>query len=149
MRSRQDGFTLVELLAVLVVLAIAAGVSAAHLGTRHSGEVLQAAAHELASRCRAARAAAIRRASDQTVIIDMAHRLVRAGNDVPPLRIADTISVSSQTSATEQRSPSVAGIRFFPNGASTGGKVRLETGRQAYEVRVNWLTGRVVVERAS
>src|SRR5262245_34194291 len=76
MRSRQDGFTLVELLAVLVVLALVAGVAATHLGTRHSGEVLQAAAHELASRCRAARAAAIRRASDQTVIIDMANRLV-------------------------------------------------------------------------
>jgi general secretion pathway protein H len=83
------------------------------------------------------------------VIIDMANRLVMAGKNIPPLRIADTISVSSQTSATEQRSPSVAGIRFFPNGASTGGKVRLETGRQAYEVRINWLTGRIVVERAS
>jgi general secretion pathway protein H len=149
MRPRQNGFTLVELLAVLVVLAIAAGVAAAHLGPRHSAEVLQASTHELASLCRAARAAAIRQASDRTVVIDMANRLVTAGKDAAPLRIAETISISSQTSATEQRSPSVAGIRFFPNGTSTGGKIRLETGRQAYEVRVNWLTGRVVVERAS
>lgn len=148
MRSRQDGFTLVELLAVLAVLAILTGVAATHLGGRHGGSVLQATAHELASRCRAARAAAIRGASDQTVVIDMEKRLVTAGAGVPPLKIADTISVHSDTSAAERRAPNVGGVRFFPNGASTGGKIRLETGRQAYEVRINWLTGRVVVERA-
>jgi general secretion pathway protein H len=147
MRSRQDGFTLVELLAVLLVLAIVAGMAATRLGARHSSDILQATAYELASRCRAARTAAIREASEQTVLIDMANRVVTAGGRAS-LRIADTVSVSSQTSATEQRAPRVAGIRFFPNGQSTGGKIRLETGRQAYEVRVNWLTGRVAVERA-
>jgi len=149
MRSRQEGFTLIELLAVMVVLAIAAGMVAARLGGRYSGDVLQATAYELASRCRAARAAAIRGASEQTVVVDMANRVVTAGGNTAPFKIADTVSVSSQTSATEQRAPRIAGIRFFPNGQSTGGKIRLETGRQAYEVRVNWLTGRVAVERVS
>jgi general secretion pathway protein H len=155
MRARhegsREGFTLVELLAVLVVLALVAGLAAARLGARQGGAELQAAAHELASRFRAARAAAIRQATDRTVVIDMTYRVVTAGKDVPSLRFADTISVYSETSATERRTQKVAGIRFFPNGASTGGKVRLETGlgngRQAYEVRVNWLTGRVAVER--
>jgi general secretion pathway protein H len=146
MRSRQDGFTLIELLAVLVVLAIVAGMAATRLGARHGGDTLQAAAYELASRCRAARAAAVRGASEETVTIDMANRVVTASGTAP-LRIADTVSVSSETSTTEQRAPRIAGIRFFPNGQSTGGKIRLETGRQAYEVRVNWLTGRVAVER--
>jgi general secretion pathway protein H len=149
MRSRQDGFTLVEILAVLVVLAIVGAVAAASLSARRGGDVLQATAYELASRYRAARAAAIRHAASRTVVIDMARRQVSAGVDIAPLRIPDTVSVTSQMSASEQRAPKSAGIRFLPNGASTGGKVRLETGRQAYEVRVNWLTGRVVVERVS
>jgi general secretion pathway protein H len=150
MRARQAGFTLVELLAVLVVLALVAGLVATQLGPRHGGAALEAAAHELASRCRAARAAAIRQAETRRVVIDMANRVVTAGPDVPPFRIAETVSITSETSAAEQQGGgTVAGIRFFPNGASTGGKVRLETGRQAYEVRVNWLTGRVVVERVS
>jgi general secretion pathway protein H len=71
------------------------------------------------------------------------------GAGVPPFRIAETIGIASETSAGERHGEKVAGIRFFPNGTSTGGKVRLETGRQVYEVRVNWLTGRVVVERIS
>lgn len=149
MRTRQAGFTLVELLAVLVVLALVVGLAATQLGTRHGGAALEAAAHEIASRCRAARAAAIRQAASRTVVIDMGRRTVTAGNDVPPFTIPDTVSVTSETSVAEQQGRTVAGIRFFPNGASTGGRVRLETGRQAYEVRVNWLTGRVAVERVS
>jgi general secretion pathway protein H len=146
MQSREQGFTLIELLAVLVVLAIVVGAAAAHLGGRHRGEVLQATAYELASRCRAARLAAIRHASDQMVIIDVANRLVTVGKNGPPLRIPEAVGVFSRTSAAEQRSQGVVGIRFLPNGGSTGGEIRLEAGRQAYVVRVNWLTGRVVVE---
>jgi len=142
-----SGFTLVEVLAVLVVLALVVGLAATQLGTRHGGAALEAAAHEIASRCRAARAAAIRQAESRAVVIDMGTRVVTAGADVPPFRIAESIGVTSETSAAERQGGKVAGIRFFPNGASTGGKVRLETERQAYEVRVNWLTGRVVVER--
>jgi general secretion pathway protein H len=146
-RKRDQGFTLVELLAVLVVLAIAAGLVAAQFGSRRSADALQTAAHELASRLRAARTAAIRQASTRSVVIDVAGRRVTAGPDIAPLTIAETISIASQTSASERRGAASIGIRFFPNGASTGGKIRLETGRQAYEVRVNWLTGRVAVER--
>jgi len=147
--GRQAGFTLVELLAVLVVLALAAGVVATQFGGRQGGAALEVAAHEIASRCRAARTAAIRQAESRVVMIDMASRVVTAGADVPALKIAETVSITSETSASEQRGGRMAGIRFFPNGASTGGKIRLETGRQAYEIRVNWLTGRVVVERVS
>ena len=145
--GRQDGFTLVEVLAVLVVLALVVGLAATQLGTRQGGAALEAAAHEIASRCRAVRAAAIRQAESRSVVIDMASRVVTGGTDMPSFRIAQTIGITFEASAGEQRGQRIAGIRFFPNGASTGGKVRLEAERQAYEVRVNWLTGRVVVER--
>jgi general secretion pathway protein H len=147
-RACEAGFTLIELLAVLVVLAIGLGLAVTFLGGRYAGDALQATAQEIASRCRAARMAAIRQASEQSVVIDMGNRVVTAGAHAPPLRIPETVSISSHTSAMEQSALRVAGIRFFPNGASTGGRIRLETGRQAYEVRVNWLTGRVAVERA-
>jgi general secretion pathway protein H len=146
-RSRQQGFTLIELLAVLVVLALATGLVAARFTTRHDAEALQLTAHELASRLRAARTAAIRQAADRIVVIDTASRMVTAGKDIAPLKISHAIGIASQTSATERRTAASAGIRFFANGASTGGSIRLQTGRQAYEVRVNWLTGRVAVER--
>ena len=148
MRGRQSGFTLIEMIAVLLVLAILAGFVGVRLRPG-SSDALQATAHELASRCRAARASAIRRGADQTVVIDLANRMVSAGNAAQPLQIPATITVITDTSAAEQRSQAIAGVRFHPNGSSTGGMVRLESGRKAYEIRVNWFTGRVSVEAAS
>ena len=148
MRGRQSGFTLIEMIAVLLVLAILAGFVGVRL--RPGGnDALQATAHELASRCRAARASAIRRGADQTVVIDLANRTVSAGNAGQPLQIPATITVLTDTSAAEQRSQAIAGVRFHPNGSSTGGTIRLESGKKAYEVRINWFTGRVSVEAAS
>jgi general secretion pathway protein H len=149
MQDRQSGFTLIEIVAVLMVLAIVAGLVGARMGARSGSESLQATAYEFASRCRAARAKAIRRGSDQTVVIDLANRVVSAGEEASPLSIPATITILTDTSSSEQRSKSVAGIRFHPNGSSTGGIVRLEAGRRAYEIRVNWFTGRVSVEAAS
>ncbi len=39
------------------------------------------------------------------------------------------------------------GIRFLPNGQSSGGAVTLSRGDLAYQVSVNWLTGGVTVAR--
>lgn len=148
MHDRESGFTLVEIIAVVMVLAIMAGLVGARLGPR-SSDALQITAYEFASRCRAARAKAIRRGADQTVVIDLANRVVSAGEEGLELNIPATITILTDTSAAEQRSQAVAGIRFHPNGSSTGGVVRLEAGRKAYEIRVNWFTGRVSVEAAS
>jgi general secretion pathway protein H len=146
MRSRQNGFTLIELLAVLVVLAVVMGAAATRIGFGRGGDILQSTAYEIASRCRAARAAAIRHGSDRTVVIDLANRRVDVDGG-RPLSIPGTIAIRADTSAGEQLSSSVAGIRFHPNGSSSGGMLRLEAGNRAYTVRVNWFTGRVLVER--
>ena len=36
-------------------------------------------------------------------------------------------------------------IRFFPDGTSTGGRLRISLGERAYEVRVDWITGAVAL----
>jgi general secretion pathway protein H len=148
-RAHQDGFTLIEVLAVVMVLAIVAGLATARFVAGHGGDALQVAAYELASRCRAARANAIRRGSSEVVLIDLATRMVATDRERAPLIIPAAVTIRSETSASERRSQSITGIRFFPTGASTGGTVRLETGTHAYEIRVNWFTGRVDVERTS
>jgi general secretion pathway protein H len=149
MSGRQSGFTLIELLVVLVLLAAVAGIASARIAGGRAADVLQATAYEIASRCRAARTAAIRHGSQHVVEIDLANRTVRADGGAKEVGIPASIAIRSETSASERRSPSVAGIRFLPDGSSTGGTVTLEAGHRAYVVRVNWFTGRVVVERKS
>jgi prepilin-type N-terminal cleavage/methylation domain-containing protein len=56
MQARQGGFSLIEVIAVLLVLAIVTGLAGVRLHPGGGSDALQATAHELASRCRAARA---------------------------------------------------------------------------------------------
>lgn len=143
----QQGFTLIEMIVVLLVLAMIAGMASARFSVRSGADSLQAIAYEVASRCRAARTGAVRAGADQVVTIDLASR-VMAGGEKEPLEIPQPISIVAETSAAERPSASVAAVRFLPNGSSTGGMVRLASGGQAYEIRINWFTGRVSVEAA-
>jgi len=149
MREREHGFTLIELIVVLLVLAIGAGLVRMQFGVGRASDVLQATAYQVASRCRAARLAAIRRGTPAMVLIDLANRTVRSDGGRAPVGVPPNIAIHAQTSRGEQLSPSVAGIRFLPDGSSSGGTLRLEAGPRAYEIRVNWFTGRVSVERMS
>ncbi|MHB8679717.1 MAG: GspH/FimT family pseudopilin, partial [Rudaea sp.] len=47
---------------------------------------------------------------------------------------------SEQTSATSGR------IRFFPDGASTGGHISVRLGEREWRINVSWLTGAVTRE---
>jgi len=38
-------------------------------------------------------------------------------------------------------------VRFFPDGAATGGRVRLLANGAGWDVDVRWLTGEVVMQR--
>jgi general secretion pathway protein H len=143
--GRQHGFTLIEMLLVLVVLALVAAMTTARFGASNATENLQGTAQEIASRYRAARSGAVRGGNDQIVLIDLAER-VMTGGDRAPLHIPPAFSILAETSATERPSPSVAAVRFLPNGSSTGGMVRLASVSEAYEIRINWFTGRVSVE---
>ena len=45
------------------------------------------------------------------------------------------------TARSELTSETAGGIRFYPDGGSTGGNVRLEANGRIYRVNVTWLTG--------
>jgi general secretion pathway protein H len=143
----QQGFTLVEMLLVLLVLALTAGMATARLGGRNADDSLQGVAYEMASRFRGARTAAMRSGADRVVLIDLAERVISGGDRSPP-QIPRTFDIVAETSAAERPAASVAAVRFLPNGSSTGATVRLASGSQVYEISISWFTGRVSVEAA-
>ena len=150
MQARQSGFTLVEVIAVLLVLAILAGLAGVRLRPGGGSDALQATAHELASRCRAARAAAIRRGADQIVVIDIAGRVVSGSEAARPLSHPRDHHHPDRhqrgREALASRSPASAST---PTAARRGAWSAWKSGRKAYEIRVNWFTGRVSVEAAT
>ncbi|WP_316182553.1 MULTISPECIES: GspH/FimT family pseudopilin [unclassified Bradyrhizobium] len=136
------GFTLVEMLAVLVILALAAAAAVPML-SRGTGTVsLDAATGELASALRATRAAAIVQNRVMTLSVDVDRRTF--GSEVVSSRsFAPQIQAKLTYAAATQSEPAVGGFRFFPDGSSTGGDLSLELGGREVRLCVGWLTGTV------
>jgi general secretion pathway protein H len=141
--SGAAGFTLIELLVVMVILGMAMVAVSAVYRTPSGGLQLKAAARLTAARLRDLRAAAMATGKERVAMIDVGSRQIRFSDGRAPLALDRSISVVVTAAESEKPSASVAGVRFFPNGSSTGATIVLRSERQGYEVRINWLTGRV------
>jgi general secretion pathway protein H len=141
--SCNAGFTLIELLAVMVVIGLAIVAVSTFSRSPSSGLKVKAAAQLAASRLRDLRASALATSSERRAVIDVESRAIRFGDGRAPLQLDRSIAVAVTGAESESRTSRMAGVRFFPNGSSTGATITLRSQRQAYEVRINWLTGRV------
>jgi general secretion pathway protein H len=137
------GFTLFEVLATLAIMAIVLSSVAISLGSTSARTELKTSALSIASRLRDLRATAIMTGTDQVAGFDVARRSVWIADGRPSIVFNRDIEMSATGAADEQASDTQARLRFFPNGSSTGLTLGLSRERQLYEVRVNWLTGRV------
>lgn len=139
----QRGFTLVELLVVLVVVGLIAALATPRFHRAMPGLRLETTSGELAAALRHSRAEAIRSNRDTALDVDLAARSFRPSDAVRATAIADGIAVEVVSAAGEAPADDVARIRFFPDGTSTGGRITLAGGGRSVSVTVDWLTGRV------
>lgn len=138
------GFTVIELLAVLVLLSLAVGAVAVKLGDRGSKSI-RTIAEQAAVKFRDARISAMEVGEEETVLIDVTHHRIASPHDRDPLVVDEKTRLAITAAASERVSGGTVAIRFFPNGQSTGGTLTLERNGEAHEVRINWFTGRITV----
>lgn len=138
------GFTLIELLVVMAVIGILLTIATPIFRRALPGAELDSSSREIASVLREARSLAIRTNQETGVVFDV-EELSFAVAGGPPQRLGGRITLALTTSASEQVSNSVGGIRFFPDGTSTGGRITLSGANRVRFVVVDWLTGGVEI----
>jgi general secretion pathway protein H len=106
---------------------------------------LQAYALEAATLLMADRNAAIRRRGDVATLVDARSRALRSGATAQTLRIPDDVRFDAVLPQTCRHRAALPSISFFADGMSCGGSIALTRLDTAYEIRVNWLTGRVEI----
>ena len=143
-KSTRRGFSLLEVLLVLVLAGILMGVVATSLS---DGPVLRKSAREVASSLRHARSIAILQQKPVVWSMNIQSRefWVKGRNKGAKRDFHDSISARINTAASELVSSKQGNIRFFPDGSSTGGSVELTAREQTYKVNVEWISGRVSV----
>ena len=138
----EAGFTLLELIVVLVIVALAIAVALPNAEFSRRGLSLRSAAIDLASAMGTARAQAIRNSRDAFVTIDPNGRRFAAEGQTRPHPLPRDLTMSLDVPAGEQTAEGRAVVRFRPDGSSSGARVILRQRRQTASVTVDWLTGR-------
>jgi len=142
---RNAGFTLLE---IIVVLVIGVAIYAVLLGVPMrgtSGAELKAAARTLASGLRQAQTTAMATRRDAVLKVDLESREFLLPGEKEPRKLPGHVDLKLFTAQSEVESERVGGIRFYPDGSSTGGRITVSAGERKYLVDVDWLTGRVHV----
>ena len=139
------GFTLVELMVVLVVIGLMLSLAPAALTRALPGLAFKSSAEDIAAGFRDARGLAIRDNQDSVVLFNVDEGSYRVGEAETATLLDKSFKLALQTAQSEQIDDPVAGIRFFPDGTSTGGRVTLTHGEESLYINVDWLTGRVEI----
>jgi general secretion pathway protein H len=143
---RASGFTLVELIVVLVIAALLMALVGTSISRSVSGAEMRNAARKLASSLRYTRTHAILVKSEQVFLVDTENNSYTAP-DREPVELPEGMNVQMTTARSELTSENVGGIRFYPDGGSTGGRVLLEANKRVYRINVAWLTGETSIQR--
>lgn len=143
--DRENGFTLLEMVCVLALIAMMAAVLLPFIPHQTSRSRLQAYALQTATLLKADRNAAIRRGADVSTLVDTASRSIRSGATADTIRIPDDVRFDALLPQTCNRRAALSTISFFASGMSCGGAIALTRLDAGYEIRVNWLTGRIEI----
>ncbi|MBV8505665.1 MAG: type II secretion system protein [Acetobacteraceae bacterium] len=127
-RRDEAGFTLIEMIVVIAIVALIAGLVLMRQPWTSAGFEREATQRALADALRLAHSRAITQGRNVAVLTGAAGFSVDGG-PVRPLPAHQTLSASH--------------IVFMPDGGSSGGTIMLASGQKRIVVTVNWLTGRV------
>lgn len=137
MVNAQRGFTLLEMLVVIVLISIAAGLVGFGLqqGLRAAKE--RQAVGQVVEALRSTRARAIVSGTTESTVFDLRNLSVQAPGRPKkywPAGLQVTLHTAEQAGAV---------VDFYPDGSSTGGHVLLANGSRRWRIDIGWLTGSV------
>ena len=141
---RVKGFTLLEMLVVIMIIAVIAAVSGLNLPGRDDAN-LESVAKILMADLRYERSRALVKGADTGIIIDVSAGTYFSQDATVrksfPEKISVTIVVDEKSISGTQGK-----IAFYPDGSSSGGKVQLSKNNRTLEVLTSWLNGYVTIQ---
>ena len=142
---RSGGFSLIELVAVMVLIALVFAMVSLSFSKSLSSAKVQAASRNLVAALRYTRGQAIVRGKSASLELDVENnRYMAPGRQV--VNLPANMRMSLLTADNEVTGRSSGRIRFFPDGASTGGHISIDMGSEEWRINVDWLTGAVTRE---
>jgi len=126
----------------MVMIGLLFTIAAVSVGRSISGAEIRNAHRAVTAGLRHTRGQAIVQREQQVFLVDAdANTWKAAGESETPL--PEGMAITLNTARSELTGENAGGIRFFPDGASTGGSVVLSAGEREWHITVGWLTGEI------
>lgn len=139
------GFTLLEMIVVLLIIATAATLLGTSVVGRLDSVRVATAARDLTAALRYTRSQAILQRQEQFLELDLESRsYVTPGRSA--VQLPEALELKLLTASSEVSSDKLGRIRFFSDGGSTGGRITLIAGEREWKVNVSWLTGEIELD---
>ena len=145
---RQQGFSLLELVVVIVIIGLAYTLLPKMVFSGVSGAELRSNARAVATGLRLTRDTAINTRREAVMSVDLENRQFTVQNDSTVHKLNELLDVKLYTSQADLITDKMGSIRFYPDGSSNGGRVTVAAAGRGFDVDVDWLTGRVTIKDA-
>ncbi|NLD15335.1 MAG: prepilin-type N-terminal cleavage/methylation domain-containing protein [Gammaproteobacteria bacterium] len=134
------GFTLLETLVVLAILSLALTLVVPAV-SRGLGTSLDDIARQLHTALRETRSQAVSSQRSLLFVLDVPGHAYQIGSQ-PQRSIPQEFALHVRT-ARQELHGGRAGIRFYPDGSATGGRVGVSQDDETIWLEIDWLTGRI------
>lgn len=145
METPQTGFSLIELLVVMGILALSLTLVPPMLGNAIDSSEIRNTARTLAAGLRYGRSQAVTSRNETAFTIDVQNRKFSVADRQKTLELPDQARIKLITAESEKLSEHEGAVRFFPDGSSTGGQIILAWKESEYNIDINWLTGGITI----
>jgi general secretion pathway protein H len=142
------GFSLIELIAVIVLLAIVMSVVTFSFSKSLSSAKIRAASRDLVAALRYTRGQAIVKNRQEVLALDLDKNAYKAP-DKSEVTLPEGMVLKLTTASREQTGDNSGDIRFFPDGSSTGGHISILLDQREWRINVAWLTGDIALVEQS
>jgi general secretion pathway protein H len=147
-RGSTAGFTLIELIVVLVIVAMGAALVAPAIDSGMRMREVRSGVRALASAFRTMQSDAVRTGQVQTLLIDPVENQLMVEGTERSISMGDVVRLGKFSGAVADAT-GVARVRFFPNGSNSGLSILVDDAEHpenmGYVVRLDPLIGSVEV----
>jgi general secretion pathway protein H len=143
--SRARGFTLIELMAVILLLAIALTAVTFSFSKSLKSARVAAASRDLVAALRYTRGQAIVKGQQEVLMLNLDDNTYTAPGK-SAAKLPSDMHMQLTTAEQEVTGGNAGGIRFFADGSSTGGHISVLQERREWRINVAWLTGDISLD---
>jgi general secretion pathway protein H len=139
------GYTLIELLVVLTIMGLLLAAAPAIINAARPGIEAKTAVHALANDLRTARAAAVANNVETWVVVDAPAHAYAMEPGGGTHRLPANLSLELRGPGGDEAVNRIE-LRFYPDGSSTGGSIRIASGGRQHWIVDHWLTGQITID---